>query len=236
MGKIWYEFSDDNGTTWNFANNGQPIAEGYSPSIKNFGRTVVVVYSVEHGLIIKSFDLVSGDFVCKDTEYPEVAISLGDAQPVVNIGMETGYGKIAVVYKYYDKLCLRVCYLTPSSGDIYSIGDRIDIPNTNSNSKNVTLAGLGGTSLHLAWEQYINYYDVEIRYWKVAINSSSNVTFSNYYIPSDGAGFKQNIKPSLLHKNDSSIRLFWVGIPWTGTFPNGGNRVTVRARYNMAMM
>ena len=233
MGKIWHEVSYDNGSTWELANNGVSLGEGKSPSIGYLGTEVIIVYSTGYGISSVCMDLENGKFVTKDTEILEDFITpQPDMKPVINVGWSGSDGKFLVVYKYNNNLYCKSGMIIPGTNDITGIGSRILVPNTNSDSKNVTLTGLevNSSTCHLAWEQYVNSYDTEIRYHKITVTNPSSISFSNYYIPSDGAGFVNNIQPSILIKQDNSIRLFWVGIPWSGY--QSDRRVVVRARYS----
>ncbi len=110
MGKVWYEYSKDNGSTWTLGNDNQPLNNGddaKQPSIDFIGDVVLIAYGENYGISIESFSPnYNGDFVYKDTQVIETFSTLeNDLQPVISCDWNTSIsGKFVIAYKTSDNI------------------------------------------------------------------------------------------------------------------------------------
>jgi len=236
MGKVWYENSSDNGSNWIIGNNGMPLSnyEAKNPSIDYFSDNQLLIVFQEkkysNSSIIKVVSFYGSDLKQRTINeiFDEVPYSV-DANPSIYWGRLM---EMFVVWKDDTNFKYAHSQVTPSTLETCTIHNGV-VPNTNSNSSNPTITAikdLNGSPIefHLAWEQYNNYYNVEIRYYRLTLNSNNTISFNNYYVPSSNSGFVQNLKPSITVSNTGMVNLFWVGKSWSGS---SGDRVALRSRY-----
>jgi type IX secretion system substrate protein len=101
--------------------------------------------------------------------------------------------------------------------------DEGNLPNTNSNSINPTLATDKTSSIpayhHLAWEQKSGSYS-DIKYYKLFRDGYQKIqtSTSSPETPSSGGGFWTNIRPSIIAMDNNTPKIVWIGFaPWFST-------------------
>ena len=112
MGRIWYETSTDNGTTWQLMNGGKPLDSGAGkcPAIDYSYNTVAIVYQEKSGdnsnLQIKAFLPVNGQYVYNfGTILTSAGLYSSDANPVIGWSSSS---KLVIVWKspsYLSYIC-----------------------------------------------------------------------------------------------------------------------------------
>ncbi len=252
MGKIWLESSSDNGQTWSIINNGKPVngnTTAKNPSISSVPGTDEIAVVFQEGskiriIVAYPHDVTYGNFIQYDATVVNTN-GLTDANPVVAVQTTSDNGGLYSIQSVYNKLFLIIWQNNGSStpglyyrllqedylGNYGFVSSAVKISNTNADSKNPTLTtdldSPSSNDFHLAWEQYINNYNTEVRYYRIHRSGLSSINFIDYYVPSNNSGFVHSIKPSITVSNTGDVNLFWVGISWAGS---SGDRVVLRTR------
>lgn len=218
MGKVWYERSTDNGTTWQLCNNGQPLSTNPSklPSlaqgVSNHGVVIVFQEQTSNGynIIIKEFD--AGVQVGSSIVHESYAQPYSEnANPVV----QNVLGYLMVVWEadadggIFDPngLYYKFGLLNANHQFNFSVGDVI--AGTSASSNMSALSGSGGYDtlrFALAYEQNnaIYYRSLKIPY------SSQNIIVTNPVNLSMGNGYTHNYAPSIIAVG-SGARVTWIG-------------------------
>ena len=214
MGKIWYERSTDNGSTWTIMNNNQPLSSGNAkmPTIDfGFDNGVAIAYQQESdsyytiqlkffklGVLLASKEVITG-------YYPYYYSS--DAYPVVTYGY-TPTNKLLVVWQMKSS--------NPSFGSSdlhYWIGEFNSSTNTivengsgaiantdiNSTKPSVVINRAAGykEDYHLVWQQN-GTSGSSVKYTKMVWDSQNeNMIYSYYSEPSYNSGYASNFNPSI---------------------------------------
>jgi hypothetical protein len=227
LGKIWLEGSYDDGTTWEILNNGTPLSgngTASDPSIANAGdNQVVVVYQENNDMRVIIYSLNTPDpNPIKENKVVHTLFT-ANAKPVVerqiNYTDNTELYLIVWDEDYYNAFAPGGLYYRclERSVDGYSysydfINYRTKISNTDANSTNPALAAKEDhTYLHIAWEQQLNTYESEIRYYKINRSSTNTLSFSYYYKPSLGNVFLINSNPTMTVVDNGGMYMTWVG-------------------------
>ncbi len=252
MGKIWLESSSDNGQTWSIINNGKPVngnTTAKNPSISSVPGTDEIAVVFQEGskiriIVAYPHDVTYGNFIQYDATVVNTN-GLTDANPVVAVQTTSDNGGLYSIQSVYNKLFLIIWQNNGSStpglyyrllqedylGNYGFVSSAVKISNTNADSKNPTLTtdldSPSSNDFHLAWEQYIDNYNTEVRYYRIHRSGLSSINFIDYYVPSNNSGFVHSIKPSITVSNTGDVNLFWVGISWAGS---SGDRVVLRTR------
>lgn len=149
MGKVWYEYSSDNGNTWNMATNWEVIStqEGKFPSIDAMGNLLCLAFqqytpsgSALKLLHIKEDPLNQGKYKVEIIETIESSSNYPDTKPVVAINSDqyinilvawigtSGYIKykrtgssVKTLSYYYGNKNLSIAADRNSSPDVYHI-------------------------------------------------------------------------------------------------------------------
>ncbi len=233
MGKAWYELSTNNGTSWQIANNGQPLsgnAESKLPAIDYRGNIVVIVWQEKNGgaynieaAKFSSFGIkMYGATIFMDMDLPYSS----NTNPLVAYD---GEGRILFMWKRAeDNIGYWPIGIVFSYGALSSFGwneyDFGVIPATNSNSINPTIVAdkdynLIPAEYHLAWEQPAGSY-TDLKYFELYRDGYNKIKprTPSPETPSSGAGFWTNRKPSIIVLVDHTPRLVWIGYtPWYGS-------------------
>ena len=245
LGKIWIEYSEDDGNSWVLINNGQSVAVGTNPSITatSDGELALVYNEVQNNstkVKLKTFRVYSNF----DEKYDE------------DLHWYSGvHGTHPVITHQYDPINQGYVYLIVwemnnsgsgvSPGLYYISGIRTTsgttwnynfnpfpskISNTDANSTSPTLAAkYNHTYFHLAWEQEVSsgFYDKEIRYYKINRSTQNVLTFSHYYVPSAGGVFFKNYSPTMTVVDNGGLYITCVGIDDNEQI----NQVVLRCRH-----
>lgn len=224
LGKIWLEGSYDDGETWEILNNGKPLSgsgTASDPSLVSSGSSVLVVFQENNDIrvIIYSLNRPDADPI-KENKIVHTLYT-ANAKPVIE--KQNNYNNNTELYLIVWKedyvnpfsspgLYYR-CLEKSGSGYTYNfINNRTKISNTDANSTNPTLAAkYNHDYLHIAWEQQLNTYESEIRYYKINRSSTNTLSFSHYYKPSLGNVFLINSYPTMTVVETGGMYLVWVG-------------------------
>jgi hypothetical protein len=181
-----------------------------NPSLDYYGNKLVVateLFDIDAYIYLLMYDPTTGTL---DTpiEVAEIDTSyFGNAYPVV------AYTKneILVIWKPSSTSSLKYRILEEDQGSWSWAGSAQTLPNTDSNSKNPTIAGIKSdsdvkTEIYVAWQQstsnirYIKYY-----------HKGGDPEFKYYTTISTGSGYSKNEYPSIsLISNDDPI-VSWKG-------------------------
>ena len=236
MGKAFYEISTDNGSSWQIANNGQPLSgseDSKLPAIdyeRGSSNDIAIVWQENYdgNYKIKIANFLNGNFIFNDNVFWDIYLPYSyNTNPAV---AWDGDRRILVVWQREDDefqsgLPYGILY---SYGSFEMTGgwhwNKIDegaIPSTNSNSINPTLVAdkdynLIPAEYHLAWEQQAGFYSY-IKYFELSASGGVINPTTALETPSNGAGFWTNRKPSIIVVDDHTPRLVWIGYtPWYG--------------------
>lgn len=229
MGKIWLESSSDNGKNWNLLNNLNPLNDGLNaknPSLCLIPGSAKIALVFQEGytikiIIINSQNLNSEDFILYKTTVGN-SKGLTNSNPVVGVKYLSNNNSLSktnyyVVWQNNESTSPGLYYRVLQedySNNFRFLNDPIYITNTNENSRNATIitnSNLTTIDFHLAWEQYLDENNSEIRYYLVKNNNKESINFSNYFVPSIGDGYSKNIGPSIILKNNNDVSIYWVG-------------------------
>lgn len=197
MGKVWYEYSTDNGNTWNLINlqNG----ESKLPSIDTFGNQVGIVYQEKSGsdTYFRIHIFNSGDDTDQYSGAPPFETGYNDYKPV--IGM-SGNGRVFVAFinsSNVVKWCLY--YIDPGDMGPGSQG----IISQSSNVKNISVASDKSQDdlYHIVWQSGTQ----SIKYIKNYFGASSDYSWI-----STGSGFEDHRRPEVTVVSGNPIAA-WVG-------------------------
>ncbi len=214
MGKIWYERSTNNGSTWTIMNGGAPISdnEAKSPSIESVGYNILIVFQQNNGgqsTVEMVYLNGSGVITQNISVVPNSTISYAsnNLSPVVELNSHDVTSCVMVVWScpeangwYFANTGLYYRIATETN-DIYSWANENSlIPNTNSSSINPTLTSTNDHTtpydFHLAWQQ--NGSGSSIKYRKMVWNETTKVMAYPYYSePSSTSGYSSNFNPSI---------------------------------------
>ena len=229
LGRVWYERSTNNGTTWEIMNGGRPLdnGEGKLPSIDFKGDAVGIVWQESDlgALKIQVAYFFNG---IMDNDYPQNVFWDID-QPYTNnsnpvIGWEYN-SRILVAWEnktnYVNPIGIVCKYGSFSSFGVNWFDTEV-ISTTDINSTNPTIApnkisNLQGI-LHLAWQQ--NPYSVvkSIKYCKLTADGfSGQLTISTTEDVSSGSGYQLNYDPSITLNSGNYPSIAWVGSPYLGS-------------------
>ncbi len=232
MGKVWYEVSSNNGSTWVLQNNGCPIStSGKQPAIDYHyfydsysGDTyhqTVIVWQEQYGSNSKIkiayyhrvFDSPSAmEWI--DTD--DVATVTGTYSTTNCTPVVSYYGSdLKVVFKNGNSgalMCRQGLVNIVSGTYMYGSGPTT-LTSTNSNSVNPSIAvnKSGAATARLVWEQITNVSNSSIKY---AVISGSQISGSISTI-STGSGYALNFSPSISVANNNPVVSWTVGI-YTG--------------------
>jgi hypothetical protein len=226
MGLVWYERSTNNGTTWQLANNGQPLSflPSKSPSIDYFdndgnSNDNVVITFQRIGLYENPIVIVQ-NYTTGIKQFESEAALLSDiwnnyyeddVMPVIGYGIS---GRIMLVYKESGGLSCKYGNITGQGIQWYSINPFVQ--NTNGNSTNPTIAAIKQDNLpefHLAWqegESQIKYKIFRSPYPGNNIEQLTTQTLSN------GSGYTHNRYPSIIVMRDVNA-VYTARVTWQGT-------------------
>ena len=228
MGKVWYELSTDNGTTWFLGNAGKPLSsvDSKNPSMSFYGNQVGIVWQEKDG---NSFKIKMALFWMSDYSsslFGTIAEDYGayslNANPVFAWGNN---GKTVVVWSGND-LCvnpfgstaLKYWYGSASSNGINLI-QQCGISGTDENSTNPTIIAdytdniSNPFNYHLAWEQLINTSNSKVNYCRL-FYQNNNLQQSAVEEASLNSGYNKNYKPLItLRKAFGSeyVYISWIG-------------------------
>ncbi|MDO8550007.1 MAG: T9SS type A sorting domain-containing protein [Ignavibacteria bacterium] len=229
MGRVWYERSTNNGSTWFIMNGGRPLdnGQGRLPSIDSRLDAVGIVWQEAGGgaLKIQVAYFYNG---IMDNDYPQNVFWDID-QPYTNnsnpvIGWEYN-SRILIAWENKTN-SIHPIGIVCKYGSFSSSGvnwfDTEVISGTDINSTNPTIApnkisNLQGI-LHLAWQQ--NPYSVvkSIKYCKLTADGfSGELTLTDTVDVSSGSGYQLNYDPSITLNSGNYPTVAWVGSPYLGS-------------------
>jgi len=220
LGKVWYERSTDNGSTWSIMNSGQPLSSSNAklPSIDYGGgdnNIIAIVYQEERGFYsniqLKKFSNGSS-FASSNLIYGKEWYSINysaDAFPVVAFG-KTGEDQLMVVWK---KPSAGLQYWIGKGSGSVSVVNNGTVQNTDANSTKPSIVINRSTGYsydyHLVWQQNASSGS-EIKYVSISLAwDNSGIFYSNYSTPSSESGEDVNFNPSIAITNDAP-RVVWL--------------------------
>ena len=224
MGKVWYERSTNNGTTWSVENNGKPLSSNDArlPSIDFFGTSYIFITWQEN---------YEGTFKIKLAylEFPAVILRVQDVFDPTSWGEYPPYsydaapvvawtnGRLLVAWKFYGIMYRYASVDCYGPMTWYTTEYAEWIPGTDDNSSNPTIAVRKETGLpnifHLAWQQSTT--SIKYRYFTPAAPNYTSFTMSPEETPSSGdnVNYKRNPSISVLTTQPT---LVWVGANYLG--------------------
>lgn len=223
LGKIWLEGSYDGGDTWQLLNNATALSgngTASDPSIANAGDNLVaVVFQEDNDIKVLFVSLNYPDPTPIKESKVVHTLYTENAKPVIerqiNYSNNTELFLIVWDEDYLNPMSSPGLYYRSleKSGSTYNfINSRTKISNTDANSTNPTLAAkYNHDYLHVAWEQQLDAYSSEIRYYKVNRSSTNSLSFSYYYKPSQGNVFLVNSYPIMTVVETGGLYISWVG-------------------------
>lgn len=220
LGKVWYERSTDNGSTWSIMNGGQPLSSYNAklPSI-DYGdddnNIIAIVYQEERGFYsniqLKKFSngssFASSNLIDSE-EWYSVNYS-ADAFPVVALGKTAGDQLMVVWRKPNTNLQY---WIGKGSGSV-SVVDNGTVQNTDANSTKPSIVINRSTGYsydyHLVWQQNTSSGS-DIEYVALSLAwDESGTSFTNHSIPSANSGEDENFNPSIAITDDAP-RVVWL--------------------------
>ncbi|MCW8805841.1 MAG: T9SS type A sorting domain-containing protein [Ignavibacteriaceae bacterium] len=236
MGKVWYERSTDNGTSWSVQNFGKPLSTNQSklPAIDEYGGDVVIVWQEEWSAqntykIRMAYNNAQGsELIFNDVfDWYEGAIEpapySSDASPVVC----WVHNHIFVCWRINNGCLSSSLYFKYGTGGPFwpLVWQQFyGLDGTDGNSSNPTTSSKKDPNsplFHLAWQQGTT----AIKYCNL-IPDGTNITISSIETPSSGDGFSYKINPSISIKYDGYPTLVYVG----SLYQSATTQVTKRSR------
>ncbi len=229
MGKVWYEYSSNNGATWQLV----PLGEGKNPTIDFFQNYIIIACQVDIGsggtIAVGCFVKSGSTYIqtnwitTEDVTSPTLPPYEINANPVIAItfGWYVDFPEILLIWDHPDVVLPAGIYymrarLNVTTNQIYWVPDTypVKITNTDINSNNPTIYARknAGHIFHIAWGQSQS----SIKYCS-ANASMSGISFSSIITPSSGSGFSIHYNPSIIELNGSA-RITWAA-KYNGTSP-----------------
>lgn len=195
MGRVWYEYSSDNGNTWNMATNWELMSsnEGKYPSLDAMGSQVLIVFQqkTSSGSELKSFSSKPdpynpGKYYFHNSYTTvEASSSYPDTKPVVAIHSEHTLGIVAWIgasgYIKYKRLSDGQTNIYPTKTFSYYYGN-----------KNLSIAANRNSSpdvYHIAFQST----DDKIRYTKITGDN-----YGTFTTLSDNSGYENHWNPDVV--------------------------------------
>jgi hypothetical protein len=223
MGKVWYEYSRDNGQSWILGNSYKSLNNGLSaknPSIDFIEDNIVITYvSLEAYNSIKleifsknvnnysyrnSYTLFQHGELNNNYIAPIVALSYGRVlTPILN-------SKLLLIFDYpNDVLAYKTADFDLINKTILNISDIEALPNTSINSISPALVSYkvntSSKYYHLAYKD-----GAAVKYKRIVLNGST-LSVDRETTISTGSGFTNNYNPSITILSDNSPVVSWVG-------------------------
>ncbi|OGU51918.1 MAG: hypothetical protein A2080_01875 [Ignavibacteria bacterium GWC2_36_12] len=189
---------------------GPPDVSFKNPSIDNYNNNLAVVFEMREDFYQESFIYLWESGSSEPILVAQIDNSyFGSAYPVVSRTNK----EIFIIYRTSSSggLKYRRKYLNTSQQWVWTA--EADLPNTTSSSKNPTIAGHESyDDVYIAWQEG----ESQIKYL-YGYRSSNNMTFYDYYTPSEGSSYQYSKYPSItLHANGGPL------ISWTGSRKESG--------------
>ena len=247
LDKVWYEISTDNGSTWQSANNGNPLSINDSklpsldfrihqtPTIQH----IVIVYqeryySVGSKIKLKWYSLENGSFTFINEHDIITSLSLTygfNTKPVIALLHDN---KLVVVWKGLTELKYW-------AGELNSIGTITSheigtILETSADSDNPSISVMKElwdvpAICHLVWSDY----ETSINYTSLSLNTNNQVEQGDIYDISRGSGYTKNYNPTIVSfgvPNYPSIgKIAWIGK--RGGYEEGGGAEPTEPEYRV---
>jgi hypothetical protein len=228
MGKIWLEYSTNNGQTWELGNNRQPLNSSSAkiPSLAAFNNsnTLAIVYQEsddgDSWITCQQYDIYT-NLASSPVMIGYTRSSNANSNPVVTQSYTGNNNDARLMFAWEQNdgihyMITRTILDTIKFGTI-NCDNQPKVSGTDANSYSPSLAGGWTTqnyNFHLAWSQN----NTDIKYVKIQQLISSNfesINFGSIENVSSGAGYSSNYSPSIIsivssaQSNDS--RISWVG-------------------------
>lgn len=219
MGKIWLEVSDNDGSTWEIANDGKPLSneDAKQPSIAYWGtNNIMIVFQEDAGatntfnLRIVNYNLL-GERIDDSHLFPTIVSSdydLVDATPVIANSNSSDWHTLIAFRKSSG-----IGYFYIKKNGVTSVTELSSGTMSNSNSSSYypavvakDLGGSGTPTFHIAWQQGSPSGSIK---HQIATGSGSSVSFGTYSEASAG-GYANNLKPSIAIYNNLHPIVAWV--------------------------
>jgi V8-like Glu-specific endopeptidase len=235
MGKVWYETSTDNGSTWQIMNNVSPfgtlsslpaIAIDYNSPEYN---TFITYRECEDQNCQSSFIKfarfnIPGNNIISEEAVPSVGFGDFATNPVIASGFSQNgpVPHFVLVYEvksglYVDPGIYYAVYKKPTIGQYELAIGPTRISGTDINSYTPTIAVNQSTDAvckyHIAWEQRTTTNLSRIRYIRLDISGYSNLSASlDGYIEnvSYNNGYTRNHKPSIVAYPGNNAKIVWL--------------------------
>ena len=228
MGKVWYEKSTDNGTTWLIMNNVQPLSSSNAknPSIAAVGNgsNVLIAFQEESGTNY-NIKIISVNYLVnqiQDTKFVSVDRPYTDeSHPVAYYASYQSNRNLLLCWEQkYDGLWnpggiyYLIGNMTGLAGQEINLdpSNALHIANTDNSYCNPTLMGSSEhpDAFHIAYQQDPAANSSKIWYDTVAVVNNL-LTFPRDRIElSAGSGYSLNYNPSIIEINGGA-RVVWVG-------------------------
>ena len=233
MGKVWYEWSTNNGVSWEIRNNGKPLSsnEAKLPSIDYSGNSYIFIvwqekYETTYKIRFAYIEFPSTHLVFLDVYDPTIYSLFPPYSFNTTPVIAWANSKIIVVWRDEYGLNYRNgnvdCYGPTTWKGEYQF---YEVTGTDVNSQNPTICVRkdgGATVYHLGWQQGTT----AIKYCTLTPDAQNNITLSPVETASTGDGFNYRINPSISIKSDGYPTLVWIGAIYQGAT----TQVTRRSR------
>lgn len=201
MGKVWVEYSTNEGTTWQLANSGQPLGTGVTPSLTPFAGGALVVYDA--GAAPKMYYVTATSAVNYGFEYNydmhplNVVVSTAEAGDIVVMWKEASVG---ICYS------LATYYMNGNNPVITWFVNSATLSGSNTNSYTPAV-DCKGNVFQIAWEQ-VSGGSSSICY--SSLTRQANGTYTQGSVQTMSSGYPLNYKPSIIATTEPGARICWI--------------------------
>ena len=223
MGHVWYEISNNSGSSWSIMNSGHQLDNGAGklPSIDYYGNVVAIAFQQQSGsyytIQLKTFYAYNGTYIpgASTTIFTEPADAYSTA---ANPNISWGYNsKFLVTWERKNNIPLTIPYginykygslnnyyiVVYGSGSIYGTDASSVNASVYSNKSDYA------NGFQIAYEQ--DSWTKYVYYCRANISSTWTVTKTAVTCISSRDGYFANYSPSIISMPDGSARVCWLG-------------------------
>ncbi|MCR4418540.1 MAG: M43 family zinc metalloprotease [Ignavibacteria bacterium] len=224
MGRLWYEKSVNNGTTFYAPQKIDDLGDEVivsSFSVDYVGNRLYIISQLrgeDNSSILRLYEIDENGNVSNFPDSYRCTINLDDqsvdAMPLVG----ANYGNILFVWKSDNNTPLKLIRFR-WTGSNWERSNIIEIPNTTGRSINPSLSLVKSDNCskvytHLVWEERNSLRSSKIHYIRIAmIRDYVNWNeFENYRVVTDGMGYELTTKPTIVEMGENNALIGFVGL------------------------